>query len=624
MLPTQAVNLQLSPSQVTTGGGTPATYTLTVTNVGDVTDTYNLVLAGTFAKGYSASFSSTSPGFTPASGTTGATLTIPPGESNAIQVNLTITPPVGAVAGNVPFTVSATSTTAPSVTSTAVSSLNVLPDGVGVKLSPQSAAPGSQFMATVTNTGKVKDTYKLALAGPAALVATLGTTQVTLSPGQSQQILVTTGAVNFADAGNLLLMATATSTTNPSVKGAATSGLTIPATVGFTSQLSPASQSLPKPGATTSLVTVNNTGNTEDEYQAVIAGTKGPITASLVGLDGLPTQAITLFRLPGLSTGVIELDTSLSAVGTGIVIIQVKSLSTGKSISMIETVTARAVTPTTTQLKVSPLHTGSTGPVTLTAVVTPTTSAGPTGSITFSIDGKAQQPSITLKLVNGQEQASLTINSLTPGSHTFQASYGGAPTFSPSRSPVVGLTVSLRASDDPRITNVWRMGYHTEPTTLILGFNVPLNPTSADNPNAYTIIGPGGQRIKVLAAIYDAGSKTVTLHPSAQLNLHLTYKLVVSGTGSTALLDAQGNALDGAGNGRPGSNFVTRITMANWTLVLPPPLLAEQAQAKPATTKSTLDLSIASHPTGPLVLSKLATSSAKSVARPATVKTTLK
>ena len=54
-LPSQAVNLQLSPSQATVGGGTPATYTLTVTNVGDVTDTYNLVLAGSFPSGYHAS-----------------------------------------------------------------------------------------------------------------------------------------------------------------------------------------------------------------------------------------------------------------------------------------------------------------------------------------------------------------------------------------------------------------------------------------------------------------------------------------------------------------------------------------------------------------------------------------
>ncbi len=168
--------------------------------------------------------------------------------------------------------------------------------------------------------------------------------------------------------------------------------------------------------------------------------------------------------------------------------------------------------------------------------------------MTFIIDGKAQ-PVVALKLVNGQDVSTLSLPSLTPGTHTFQAFYGGSGAFAASHSSVKTLVVP-KSIDAPRITNVWRMGYHTEPTTLILGFNVPLNPTSADNPNAYTIVGPGGQRITILSAVYDRGSKTVTLHPSAQLNLHLTYQLIVSGTGSTALLDVQGSALDGLGNGR--------------------------------------------------------------------------
>ena len=51
------------------------------------------------------------------------------------------------------------------------------------------------------------------------------------------------------------------------------------------------------------------------------------MTASLIGLDGLPTQSIPVFRLPGLSTGAILLQTNLAAIGQGTVTIVVKSLS---------------------------------------------------------------------------------------------------------------------------------------------------------------------------------------------------------------------------------------------------------------------------------------------------------
>ena len=60
---------------------------------------------------------------------------------------------------------------------------------------------------------------------------------------------------------------------------------------------------------------VNNTGNTQDSYTATITGTNGPVTATLMGLDGLPTQTIPTFYLPGLSTGAIMLSTDLTATG---------------------------------------------------------------------------------------------------------------------------------------------------------------------------------------------------------------------------------------------------------------------------------------------------------------------
>ena len=80
----------------------------------------------------------------------------------------------------------------------------------------------------------------------------------------------------------------------------------------MTAAFSPASQTLSQPGMATFLLMVHNTGNTEDSYSATIMGTNGPVTATLVGLDGSPTQSISTFILPGLSTGAIELQVSLA------------------------------------------------------------------------------------------------------------------------------------------------------------------------------------------------------------------------------------------------------------------------------------------------------------------------
>ena len=68
-----------------------------------------------------------------------------------------------------------------------------------------------------------------------------------------------------------------------------------------------------------------NTGTQDDSYEATITGTTGPIAASLIGLDGLPTQSIPIFILPGLSSGAIELNTNLLSPGTGTVTIQFES-----------------------------------------------------------------------------------------------------------------------------------------------------------------------------------------------------------------------------------------------------------------------------------------------------------
>src|SRR5262249_19540687 len=158
------------------------------------------------------------------------------GLSNFRDVSLDLRPDVGVMPGAYPFRVTVASMTQAGIQDTSDGTLDVLANGVDVTLNPPSGPPGSSFQLTVTNTGQVTDTFDLSLAGPAALVASLGTSKVTLAPGVSQVVLVTTGAVNFAVSGTLNLTGAARSEGAPTVVDSASANLTIAQTTGLTAE----------------------------------------------------------------------------------------------------------------------------------------------------------------------------------------------------------------------------------------------------------------------------------------------------------------------------------------------------------------------------------------------------
>jgi hypothetical protein len=119
---------------------------------------------------------------------------------------------------------------------------------------------------------------------------------------------------------------------------------------------------------------------------------------------------------------------------------------------------------------------------------------------------------------------------------------------------VIGLT---------QVTSVDRYGYHLEPTFVVVNFNNPLEQTSAQDVSNYLIIGPAGHKVTVLSALYDADTNTVTLKLARRLNLHWPYSLTINGTTASGLKNPSGELLDGAGNGLPGSNYVTTLTGKN-------------------------------------------------------------
>jgi hypothetical protein len=118
----------------------------------------------------------------------------------------------------------------------------------------------------------------------------------------------------------------------------ASASLVVPSTAGMTVQFSPSSQTLTTPGRTSFLLLINNTGNVQDSYTAVITGTTGPVAASLLGLDGSPTSSIPMFRLVGLAEGALSLQVEMTAPGQGTVTVMVKSLTTGETMFVTVTV----------------------------------------------------------------------------------------------------------------------------------------------------------------------------------------------------------------------------------------------------------------------------------------------
>jgi uncharacterized membrane protein len=409
----------LTPVSATAGQGTAAVYTVQVTNTGSADDTFTLSDAGLPA-GVQAAFSQ-------------ATVDVPPGVSNFRDVTLTLTPAPGTTAGSDPFTVTATSTDHASILGTAPGTLVVVSNGVSVTLTPSSGAPTNTFQATVTNTGTVSDTFDLSLASPAGLVASLGVSKVTLAAGASQMVAISTGAVNFAVPGTLALTVAAKSEGNAAVQASASADLTIPDSTGLTASFSPATQTLAAPGMATFLLNVNNTGNTEDSYTATITGSNGPVTATLMGLDGQPTQAIPVFRLPGLSTGAILLQANLAALGTGAVTVQVKSLDdhplTSDNTATVSTQEV-PVTPTVQFAAATQSVNESAG--TFTVTVTLSAAASQAVTVPFTLGGSA---------VAGVDYSGVTASPLVIAAGATSATITGALPPDAGASPTLTFTL---------------------------------------------------------------------------------------------------------------------------------------------------------------------------------------
>ncbi len=400
------VSATLTPTQATLGQGDATQFVLQLTNTGSTAEEFHPQISG-LPNGVFGNFDE-------------YYVDVAPGTSNFVDTPLIINAESGLTPGAYPFSIAITAQDSTSTT-TVNGTLTLAPQGVYVSLNPSSVAPGGSFNMYVYNQGTVSDTYNLSLGGPAAVVASLGMNSVTLAPEQGQDIPVSVGAIDFANAGSLQLTATATSQSNPAVEAQGSATVAIPTTSGLTTSFTPSAITLPSPGPATFDMLIGNVGNLNDSYTATITGTTGGISASLIGLDGLPTQSIPLFQLPGTATGQLLLDTNLTTPGQGTVTVTVTDAA-GLVSSSTATVTIGSLSSTTTSTTVSSDHpTGSTygQSVEFTATVAGGISGTPTGTVQFEIDSVDVGAPVTLS----GGTASFSTSALSAVDHTITAVY---------------------------------------------------------------------------------------------------------------------------------------------------------------------------------------------------------
>jgi uncharacterized membrane protein len=311
------VIVSILPASNQVGQGSDAVYTIRVTNTGSAPEEF--LLSSTLPSGFTGVFDKSS-------------INVLPGRDSFQEVRLILTSAIGNHAGKYSFSVNVESVTS-DVSSTTQGEIEVLELGATVSLDRTSGSPGEVFQALVTNVGNTAETFDLSVAGPAAFLAGLSTSQLTLQPGQSQAVAVSTLPFNTALPGGLELAVVAKSHTVPTVVGIDSAFLTIPQTRGLNTRFEPSSRTLVIPGTATFQLLVNNTGNTEDAFTATIIESQGAINANLLGLDGKVTQTIPVFRLPAFGQGAILLNASMQTVGSGSVRVQIRSLTDGSIIS---------------------------------------------------------------------------------------------------------------------------------------------------------------------------------------------------------------------------------------------------------------------------------------------------
>jgi hypothetical protein len=247
-----------------------------------------------------------------------------------------------------------------------------------------------------------------------------------------------------------------------------------------------------------------------------------------------------------------------------------------------QTVTSSNFHATTTTLT-SSLDPSTAGQqVTFTAVVTaPGFQGTPTGTVTFSIDGRPQTP-VSLHAASGYAEATISIATLTPGTHKISAIYNGDATFAASAvvNPLIQTVNVIHNVYQPpplvtmETVQVLRNKKHRV-VEIIVGFSGELNAGRADSMSEYRLVravkrglftAKLANVIKLRSAVYNGTSDTVTLTPNKPFALTNPVQLQVSGDPPSGLDDVLGRLLDANDDFQPGGTAVAVLRRHSHTI----------------------------------------------------------
>ena len=336
-------------------------------------------------------------------------------------------------------------------------------------------------------------------------------------------------------------------------------------------------------GTQTTLVSSENPSNLSDlvTFTATVGssgGTGTPAGNVTFTIDGTPEEPVALQVVGGNNQASFSISTlspgqhSISASYNGDATFAASTVA-----SPISQVVVGHGTTTTVTASENPSNAGD--QVTFTATVVASGGTGiPTGDVTFTIDGTTEPP-VALQVVGGIDLATFSTSTLSAGMHSVTATYGGGGEFTPSTvtAPVSQTVAGKPAGAAPTVTIVQRFGIHMEPTVLVVTYSAALDPTTAQDMRNYVIVGPSGERVAIASAVYDAATDTVTLRPRVKINLHHNYQFTILGTGEHGVAGADHMLLNGALDGKAGSNYVTTL---NWKSVVLTPAQAQKVRAE--------------------------------------------
>ncbi|MCB9418991.1 MAG: hypothetical protein H6667_04265 [Ardenticatenaceae bacterium] len=306
------IGLTLAPDPAVTGPGSTAVLTATVTNLGDLTETFDLSV--TVPAGWSYELQR--------NGTTVTQLNLPPHLFNSADLLLLVTPDVAAVAGDYAVSVTAVPQSNPAIAKTITNTVQISNRGVRVEIlsGPVTLDPRDigTWNVRVTNTGSVADTFDLQAAGLLAQGGTFSTNAVTLNPGQSQIVPFTADNLNTLLPQTVTFVAAATSQGDGRIQHQDSRTVTFTAYEAVESAWQPATQIITGTLTANFSLVLTNTGNVATTYQ--------------IAVDSVDASASTAFpqvTVPARSSMVVVVTVTTPDVGIYQVDAVVSSLSSG-------------------------------------------------------------------------------------------------------------------------------------------------------------------------------------------------------------------------------------------------------------------------------------------------------